>query len=39
MGGDKIDKNTFYAELCRDLDALIGDERDWVANLANARPF
>ncbi len=31
-----MDKNTFYAELCRDLDALIDDERDWVANLANA---
>lgn len=31
-----MDKNLLYAELCRDLDALIGDERDWVANLANA---
>ena len=30
-----MDKNTFYAELCRDSDALIGDERD-RRNLANA---
>lgn len=29
-------KANFYNELCRLLEALIGEEKDWLANMANA---
>lgn len=31
-----MEHTRFYGEVLAKLDALIGDERDWVANLANA---
>lgn len=31
-----MEKASFYQEVYRDLEALIGDERDWIANLSNA---
>ncbi|MGI6148709.1 MAG: GAF domain-containing protein [Firmicutes bacterium] len=30
-----MEKAVFYRELCAKLEALIGEERDWLANLAN----
>ncbi len=34
--GDNMEKRNFYRQLNKSLDALIGDERDMIANLANA---